>query len=79
MGADKQVSWDHVQACTGQSGAQGMDDLIYNTGGGRAPEAFRAYHTLIEEECLLSPSWRALQNHFRRLIWPMRWSVRASY
>jgi len=68
MGAEKQqVTWDHVQACSGQTGAQGMDDLIFNAGGGKPQEAFRAYNTLIEEGVPVISILRALQNHFRRL------------
>lgn len=61
------VSLKDVQACCGEAGAQGLDDLVYNVGGHQPDKALRTYNQLLEEGVSFIAIVRALQNHFRRL------------
>ncbi len=68
MGAEDQITIDHVIACCGEAGAQSLDDLVYSVASGNKPgDAMRAYHKLIEEGIPVIAILRALQNHFRKL------------
>ncbi len=67
MGAEKQITLVHVQACCGEAGAQSLDNLVYSVGGGSPETALKAYTTLLDEGMPAIAILRALQNHFRRL------------
>lgn len=67
MGADRQITISHVQACCGEAGAQSLDSLVYSVGGGNPQAALKAYATLLDEGVPAIAILRALQNHFRRL------------
>lgn len=61
------ISLSDVQACCGEAGAQGLDDLIYATAGNQSAKALKTYTQLLDEGVNFIVILRALQNHFRRL------------
>ena len=67
MGDEKAITLEHVQANSGEAGAQSLDKLVYSVGGNQPEAAFKAYSTLLDEGIPPIAILRALQNHFRRL------------
>lgn len=68
MGADGgKVTLNDVQACCGEAGARGLDDLVYAAAGNQPEKALRTYAQLIEEDVNFVVIVRSLQNHFRKL------------
>jgi DNA polymerase-3 subunit delta len=61
------VTLEDVQACCGEAGAQGLDDLVYSVGGHQPEKALRTYNLLLEDGVNFIVIVRALQNHFRKL------------
>ena len=61
------VKLEDVQACCGEAGAQGIDDLVYSVGGNQPEKALRTYAQLLDEGVNFIVIVRALQNHFRKL------------
>lgn len=61
------VSLEDVQACCGEAGAQGIDDLVYATAGNRAEAALQTYQQLLDDGVNFIVVVRALQSHFRKL------------
>lgn len=67
-GMDKTpVTLADVQACCGEAGAQGLDDLVFGAASGNSAAALRAWQKLLGEDVAFMSVLRALQNHFRRL------------
>lgn len=67
MGAEKEITIDHVMACCGTAGVQSLDNLTYSTAGNQPQAALRAFNVLMEEGIPSITILRSLQNHFRRL------------
>lgn len=67
LGNEPNATLDDVMACCGSSGEQSYDDLIFNTGGGKTDQAFRALDQLLEQGIPVIAILRALMRHFRRL------------
>ena len=61
------VKLEDVQACCGEAGAQGIDDLVYAVGSHQPEKALRTYAQLLDEGVNFIVIVRALQNHFRKL------------
>ncbi len=61
------VSLGDVQACCGEAGAQGLDDLVYSVAGNQSAKALKTYNKLLDEDVNFIVIVRSLQNHFRRL------------
>lgn len=68
MGANGgKVMLGDVQACCGEAGARGLDDLVYATAGNQPEKALKTFAQLIEEDVNFVVIVRSLQNHFRKL------------
>lgn len=65
--ANLKISLEDVQACCGQAGAQGLDDLIYAFGSPNTGNVFYTYNKLIGEGIPVIVICRTLHNHFRRI------------
>ncbi len=61
------VQLDDVQACSGEAGAQSLDDLVYAVADRRTKSAMMSFQKLLAEGLPTIAILRALQNHFRRL------------
>jgi DNA polymerase-3 subunit delta len=61
------ITMEDAQAACGDTGAQGLDDLVYAAAGGRVEAALKSFHTLQEEGVQAVTILRTLQNHFRKL------------
>ena len=61
------VSLEDVQACCGEAGTQGVDDLVYATAGNAPDKALKTYAQLLDDGVNFIVIVRALQTHFRKL------------
>jgi len=67
MGDDKQVTEAHVRAVVGDSGAAGLDDVIYAAAGGDAARLEMALGRVLADGTNPVQLVRAAQRHFQRL------------
>lgn len=61
------IQLDDVQACSGEAGAQSLDDLVYAVADMHTESAMISFERLLNEGLPIIAVLRALQNHFRRL------------
>ncbi len=61
------ISLEDASAACGESGARGVDDLVYSVGGRQSAKALEVYNQLIAEGVPFIVILRTLQGHFRKL------------
>ena len=69
MGDEKNITLEHVQNSVGAIGESDLEELIYAVGGGQTEAAIKSYNKLIAEGVADIMILRALQNHFRKILY----------